>query len=516
MAGKGTYGAYAPLKGIGTGIGDALNRTEQAGFHYRAEERAEKERLFNQRKEISDNFGVMIDELEFKETDIKSIDAPQYEFFIGAKEKVTELTDALLKNPDDTDARMKLSKVMNSAKLMKGFVDKYGAWKDDFDAGITNQTYDQYLNGDLPNQINEAFKQGNYKILFDKNYDLQIFSKIQGEEGEQYATLNIPEFYGGSEAYKPIKRADKYALQDQIAARFGTVEQEDDTKGGRATSKYSGFDPAKAADLRAEVDNQLGTDVNQLNTQTKSLIAQKLGRKPDGLTQEQFDEYRTEFATEIINKFNTKKSEKIDVAAIQRDRSLSQADRRLNQTDAEFAYRQSKDAQDREDRLNNADGKTTVPKDLVAVSTDEKGIPMRSSYDLVISKDGKDTKQKVNGIRYNLPDDKTPQIGNTKVKDIVLDDKTGKVSFYVHTTTTKKVQEKTGGVVNTITDTKKELITSDKVVNDFARLIYNPDAKRNFLDQKEFSDYLVNTHNKRVEQTVPLNEQSELSQYQLQ
>jgi hypothetical protein len=527
MAGKGTYGAYAPLKGIGTGIGDALNKTEQAGFQYRAEERAEKERLFNQRKDISDNFGIMMEDLEFKETDIKSIDAPQYEFFIGAKEKVTELTDALLQNPDDTASRMKLSKVMASAKLLRGFLDKYGEWKQDFDAGMAEGKYDPFLNGDIPSQMEAAFKQGDYKILFDKNFDLQIVSKITGEEGEQLTTLNIPEFYGGNDAYKPVEKANKYAMQDQIAARFGTVDIEQDGNGGRTTSKYSGFDPAKTEDLKKEVDNQLGTDVNQLNNQAKSLIAQKLGRKPDGLTQEQFDQYRSEFAQEIINKFNTKTADKTDVAAIQRDRSLSQADvqlnqgqQRIDQANKEFLHKQSQDALAQSNLENGLSGKgktttATVPTDLVAVSTNKEGLPIRKTYKIEEkNEEGKVVKtNKISGIRYNVPNDKAPKIGNSVVKDIVLDDKTGKVHFNVVTTTTQKVKK--NGAINDVSKTSEKLISSDAAVNDFARLIYYPDANRNFLDQKELSDYLVNTHNKRINQTVPLADKSELSAYQL-
>jgi hypothetical protein len=489
MAGKGTFGAFAQAQGIGTQISDNLRAAEQAGFQYREEDRIRKDRKTAELKELASQMGVHMDKLNFEATEVKSIDAPLYEFYAGAKEQVASLYDNLTKNPDDFASRIKLEKIMSSAKLMGGFTQKYAQWQKDYQEGIKTGKYSEYLNKDYPTKINEQLLQGQYKMLLDKNGDVQLMVDLDndGKLDKEYANINVAEFLRGNSNYNPLEKADRYAIQDNIASRFGTLEKKEDAKGFMEI-EYKGFDPAKTNDLRKEVDTMLGTSAKNMSNQAKSILADDLKRNPEDMTDEDFADFRAEFANEILNKFNTSQSAKKDYEAQYGGERIALAKRGQALDEAKFQWTKEQAEIARAAGLENDD---KAPKSFLTLNVDHTGKPVV-------------TKTKT-GFSYAVPKENAPVVGDKTVRNVILDPETNAVKLRVAQTVTE--YQRVNGEIKPIKTEKISVISDPEEVGNFVKQIDNPYTKGKFTDQQEVSAYLVDYYNNKVKNlTSPTDE----------
>lgn len=330
MAGKGTYGAYKQAEAVGTAFGDNLDQTERAGFHYRREEQEAKDRKSKRMKEQADALGVTLDQLAIPESGIRDIDAPAYDYIQRTTDKLTELSKKIAENPDDMESRILYNKYENSAKHLKGFVEKFSSYQLDYQKGLKDGVYSKELNKGIPEGISQSLQQGRYKILNDKNGDLQLFVDMDGDgvNDNQFQTVNVREFLSGNALYAPKKAYDSYGVQDKIAGRFGTVETKED-RNGHKTVTYKGFDPKKKDQLIEEVNNTLGTYDNMTDA-AKSILSDKLGKNLSDVDEKGFNEFREDFAQDIINTFEQTDKNEIDYAGKASDAASNRANVRLN------------------------------------------------------------------------------------------------------------------------------------------------------------------------------------------
>jgi len=340
MAVKGTYGAYSQAREVGSDVSSNLKHAERMGFRYRSEDRRSKEKKRDRRKKQADELGVSLDEMNIKETGIKDIDAPVFDYMNRASDKLTELSTRISENPDDYEAQILYKKYENSAKHLKGFIDKYRDWNLDYKEGVANGDYSKTLNKNVPDKISRGLLNGDYKIINDKNGDLQLLIDMDGDgeqdkyadldgdgEKEDLATINIPQFLSGNELYNPKEAHSRYEVQDEIAGRFGTVDITED-KEGYIERQYKGFDKSKMPELIQEVDDTLGTHEN-MTDKAISIIGDDMGINYKKVTKEQFKRLKTKFVSDIVNTFDKTKTDEIDHLRRNADQSNYRANKRL-------------------------------------------------------------------------------------------------------------------------------------------------------------------------------------------
>lgn len=454
MAGKGTYVAYASARPVGEQTTNNLRYAEQAGFQYRQEERINQDRKRDRLDQLSKQMGVDMSELQFNNTGVQSVDAPLYQYYTKTKGEVADLYKRIEDNPDDYDAKILLEKRMNSAKTLAGFTQRYSAWQQDYSKGLADGTYSQYLNGNLPQQINSGLRQGKYKIINDKNGDLQMLVDTDNDgQINDLAAVNIQEFLNGNELYSPKKAVGKYDAMDAIASRFGKVKTTEDAEGFKKTI-YEGFNPEHIDDLNKEVGQLLGENKATMTDAAKSIIADEMGMNPSTMTDADFKEFRQEFSDSIINKFDKTESTTTDYGAINSANSL--------------AYRRQRDA--KKDAAQKEPAKTND----IEVVTGELG----------------GTKAENGSTLFTLPENAeiVNPTGEISISDIEM---RGEELIFKGTQTKGSGKDK---------ETSKLNVTSDKDKNRLARKIPNPEKNKykkkgdeviTFKDQTELYQYLI-------------------------
>jgi hypothetical protein len=424
-----------------------------------------------------------MDKLNFEATDVKSIDAPLYEFYSNAKTEVADLYDKLSKNSDDYASRIKLEKIMSSAKLMGGFTSKYAQWQKDYQEGIKTGKYSEYLNKNYPEKINEQLLQGQYKVLLDKNGDLQLMVQLpNGQSDKNYANINVAEFLRGNTNYNPKERASKYATQDAIASRFGTVSTKDDGKGYTKT-EYSGFDPNKEGDLLREVNNILGADAATMTDKAKSILADELRMNPDDMTDDQFNQFKQEFAGDIINKFKTETSNTIDYAAKQGQERIGIARAGQNLDERRFAHQVNEDRLDREDKNAIASGAVDKHGKPIAAGTNFVTLSVDGSGKPVINKEKE-------GYSYGIPPDNQPVVGQFTLRNLILDPKTNEVILKAAKPDVKREYDPQTGKNIESKYNKIYYIRDAEDKANFIKQLDNPITKKKFVDEQELSAYM--------------------------
>ncbi len=469
MAGKGTYGAFIPIKGIGTQIQDTLTQTENAGFRYREEEALKKQRRETQLKEMAANMRVDLDKLTFDETQIASIDSPMYEYYNQSKEVIVNLYTALKADPEDFKSRIKLEKVLSSAKMMKGFTDRYKGFQKDFADGLKSGKYSEFLNADYPEKISTALLQGKYKLLNDDNGDLQIFVDLDGDgvNDQEFTSINVAEFLNGNTSYTPAAKADRYATQDQIAGRFGTVSQIRDNEGNFVKTTYKGFDISKSADLLAEVDLTLGKDKASITPKAQSILADTLKVNPNLMSEIEFTNFRKDFAEEIKNKFATTDNIEINYTAKQGVDRIGIARQTLALQRRAEAWKQKKE---------------NKGKSIVTIKANEDGIPVRA---------------KQNGsVAFSFPAGAEVKVGNLTLDQITIDDKTKAISFTGTEAYREEIMVK--GKPEFIKSFRKVIVTDGEIIGTAVRSIFNPNTEDSFDNAQDLSDFLENKVNAQV------------------
>lgn len=449
MATKGTFAAYKPLTGVGEQTTRNIQQAEYMGFRYRREEQMKKDRKRDRLSKLATQMGTDMSELQFNDSGIKSVDAPLYEYFSKTKGEVADLYQRIEQDPDDYEARILLEKKMNSAKTLAGFTERYATWQQDYSQGLAEGKYSQYLNRNLPERINQGLKNGNYKILNDKNGDLQLIADIDGdgELDEDIAAINVQEFLSGNPLYAPKAATGRFEAMDAIAERFGTVEIKEDA-GGFKKREYSGFDPEKTDDLHYEVNRLLGQNKEQMSDAAKSIIADDLGLgDPAQMSNEQFQEFKEEFAQGIINKFDRTESETTDFGARNSANSL--------------AYRKQRDAT--EDAREDTKNAQEEPQNTIEVMTGETGSSNASGTTL-----------------FSLPEAATLDTGGGIVKTFQVQMQGDDLKFRGNITKGTG-QDKT---------TSAQTITRDDQKNVIVRQIPNPETGKNFTNLSEFKQYL--------------------------
>lgn len=453
MAGKGTYAAYGQLKGLGTQFTDNLRHAERAGFQYREEERLAKEKKDTNRKEIAKQLGVDMKDLQFKNTGIQSVDKPVYEYFVRTKGEIAELATRMAADDSDIDAALKYQRIMNSAKTLSEFTKSYGSYQQDLKEGLSKGQYSEYLNGDLAEKINGSLAQGKYKILHDKNGELNLF--MDGDDpNDPTAAISIPGFLNGNIG-APKARVNVSDVVEGLSKNYGTADITDES--GVVTTRAKGFDPENVGRLKNEVDQIFGASKDKMTDAAKSAIADDLGANPNEMTEQQFKEFKEDIAGNVISRFDRVSSKDVDQSLIlQREK---------------FNYDKTRDAKadkEKEDEKNKA-----TSADAIEVMTGETGG--------TLAEDG--------STLFSLPEIATLDTGNGTVNtlQVQMDGNTLKFRGNIETGT---------GQDKTVTSTN---ITRDDQKNIIVRKIPNPETGKNFKNLSEFKQYLDNLKQGKVE-----------------
>lgn len=456
MAGKGTYGAYKRLTPIDDAFGQNLDHTEKMGFYYRREERLAKEKKDKAIEDQAKKLGVALADLEITDTGIKDIDAPVYDYIMRTTNKLTELSRRIAKDPNDMEARILFEKYQNSAKHLKGFTEKFGSYQTDLREGIKSKKYSKELNKGVSEGISKSLLQGQYKLVNDKNGDLQLFVDMDGDglNDNQFQTVNVREFLNGNALYDPKQAYDSYAVQDKIAARFGTVDKKTDTNGYK-TVTYKGFDPKKTDQLKEEVNKTLGT-YDKMTDAARSILADGLGKTISDMDEKSFNEFREDFAQDIINTFNKEEGDEFDHAR----RNADDSNRRLNEKHNE----------------RNKENSGEQGKPFLEQAKNEKGEPITETVG------GED------GNVLTFPKDTAPEVDGKAGDRLELYDD-GELGLVVKKVikTTKK-DEDTGEDITT-TSYEDEVIRDKKKLSVAFRGYKDPATGKEFKNLQEIYEY---------------------------
>lgn len=307
MATKGTYAAYQQLRGTGDSIGPVLQHADRMGMYRRQEERMREKAERERKSALAKERGLDLSEMHVDSTGIKSLDNPVYKYVQEQTDNLLDYYERLEENPDDTDAKIMIEKIMHNVDELKRFAEEWSVWNAKRIKGLEDGTYDEYLNQGVIPEINKAFLNGQYKILTDKNGRLDIFVDLDkdGIQDSDFQMISPQGFFNGTERPELYERTDRYAAQDVIAERYGTLETITDSTGYR-TVEYKGFDPSNIGALRRDVNELFGDSKENMTREGMSIIYNHLGIDPKEMTEEQFKEYKTKFGDGILNKFDTR------------------------------------------------------------------------------------------------------------------------------------------------------------------------------------------------------------------
>lgn len=470
MAGKGTYGAYANAREVGDEFVDNLKHAERMGFRYRYEDERRKAREMARKKEIAKNLGVDLDDLHIDQSGIKDVDLPVYDYVTRTSKKLTELAKKMAEDENDYESQILYQKYQSSAKKLRSFVEKFQASQLDFKKGINEQKYSPYNNRNMPERLSKAFLRGDYKLLNDKNGDLQVIVDADRDgKPDQYAdyngdgkaetdimALNVAEFLGGNKAYQPKLRYFEHKEQDKLFQRYGLLEKKEDEE-GYMEIEYKGFDPEKEAAMRQDVEALLGNHEN-MTEQATSILADDLGIDPESLNKDQFEAFKKQFGDDIINLSGTTVSEKYNwrrkIAEDQNARGWN-ADRR---------------AQTRLDRQNKDE-----PTDNNYFRTAKDPV---SGEPLQLSLDGE-----TEATTYTLPDGQKTTIDGVPVTSVEMYGN-GDLGFVV---TDSQIEEQNGENVEV---RKRRVVTDKAALNEAVRKLPHPIEDRNYYDLDEFKEIL--------------------------
>jgi len=304
---KGTYAAYAQAKGVGENISKNIQRAEQMGFRYKREERIIRDKSIERNTKLAKQMGKTLEEMQIDNTEVNDIDRPVMAYLMSSSQEITDLYDRIAKNPEDPDARLLLEKKVNSAKQLKGFATKWRDAELDFKEGMQNGTYSKTLNGSIRDEISSSLLNGQYKIINDKNGDMQMLVAKDGDgKINDISAVNIKAFLAGNDQYNPKLKTDIYEAQDAIAERFGTVDITTDEE-GYTERKYKGFNPENAEALRQDVDEVLGSSKESMTDAAISIIGDSMGYsldEIDNMNEKEFKAIKDDFSNDIINTFD--------------------------------------------------------------------------------------------------------------------------------------------------------------------------------------------------------------------
>lgn len=448
MATKGTFAAYKPLTGVGEQTSRNIQQAEYMGFRYRREEQERKARKNQWIDKVLEQTGAAREDLRYKNVGIEGVDVPVAQFLMKEKETLNNLENNLLDADPNSDeaiqSRMKLSRLNNSVKDLKGFVDFYRERNDAFDP----EKHSRYLFKEQTAEINNRLQQGKYNLFRDKNYNMMMaFYDEDGEINPDLPVLNVSEVNKKGLPPLPAKVTRKEAMTN-IASEFGTISTEEDLD-GNVTETYTGFDPKNIPALRERVDEIFGDTKKTMTPAAKSMLADDIGFTDfEDMSENEFNKLKTDFADAIVRRFD--KTEKTTI-----DRSLSLQQER-------FRYQKQRDATEdaREDAKN---AKEEPPRNTIEVMTGEQGSSNASGTTL-----------------FSLPEAATLDTGGGIVKTFQVQMQGDELNFRGNMTTGTG-KDKT---------TSPQTITRDDQKNVIVRQIPNPETGKNFSNLSEFKQYL--------------------------